>query len=178
MASGSNIKGSLTKSCMVYTDTAPEGVSEATQQALQDFSVQWSEHPELGGYPGCLVSNEDWPKVFEALKTKGGFDMLVDHTAVDYPDRKPERLTVLGLVMNLETQERLMVRTRVVDGGSIPTLCHLWKSADWAERETFDMFGVTFDGHPDMTRIYLGQDFEGWPMRRDFPMQGHNRFRD
>ena len=58
---------------------------------------------------------------------------------------------MLGLVMNLETQERLMVRTRVVEGGSIPTLCHLWKSADWAERETYDMFGVSFDGHPDMT---------------------------
>ena len=174
----SSIQDDPTQSCMVYTDTAPEGVSEATQAAVADFDLQWSEHPELGGWPGCLVSNEDWPKVFEALKEKAGFVMLVDHTAVDYPHRTPERFTVMGLVMNLETQERLMVRTRVAEGGSVPTLCHLWKSADWAERETFDMFGIPFAGHPEMTRIYMGQDFDGWPLRRDFPMQGHNRFRD
>ena len=70
------------------------------------------------------------------------------------------------------------MRTRVAEGGSVPTLTHLWMSADWAERETFDMFGIRFDGHPELTRIYMPQDFDGWPLRRDFPMQGHNRFRD
>ena len=146
--------------------------------------MQWSvhpEHPEYGdqnGWPGLLVSNEDWPKVFEALKTKANFEQLVDHTAVDYPHRKPERFTVMGLISNLETQERLMVRTRVAEGGSVPTLTHLWMAADWAERETFDMFGIGFSGHPELTRIYMPQDFDGWPLRRDFPMQGHNRFRD
>ena len=174
----SSIKGDLDKSCMVYTDTAPKSVSEAFKSALSGFEVQWSEHPELGGWAGCLVSNEDWPKVFEALRDQAGCAMLVDHTAVDYPHRTPERFTVLGLVMNLDTQERLMVRTRVADGGSVPTLSHLWKSADWAERETYDMFGIPFAGHPNLTRIYMPPEFEGWPCRRDFPLQGHNRFRD
>ena len=165
-------------SCMVYTDTAPEGVSEAAQKALAPFSIQWSEHPSLGGYPGCLVSREEWRGVFQALKDKADFCMLMDHTAVDYPERLPERFTVLGLLMNLETQERLMVRTRVADGGSVPTLSDIWTSANWAERETYDMFGITFEGHPDMTRIFMPQDYEGWPLRRDFPMQGFNRFKD
>lgn len=168
----------VTQSCMVYTAEAPAGVSDAVKQALAPFEVQWSEHPAHGGWPGCLVSNDDWPKVFEALKTKAGFEYLVDHTAVDYPHRTPERFTVLGLAQNLETQERLMVRTRVAEGGSVPTLTHLWRSADWSERETFDMFGIRFAGHPELTRIYMPQDFDGWPLRRDFPMQGHNRFRD
>ena len=84
----------------------------------------------------------------------------------------------MGLISNIETQERLMVRTRVAEGGSVPTLTHLWQSADWSERETFDMFGIQFTGHPELTRIYMPQDFDGWPLRRDFPMQGHNRFRD
>jgi len=174
----------VTQSCMVYTDEAPEGVSDAVKTALKPFEVKWSVHPEHptfgghGGWPGCLVSNEDWPKVFAALKDEANFEYLVDHTAVDYPDRKPERFTVLGLAQNLETQERLMVRTRVAEGGAVPTLTHLWMSADWAERETFDMFGIRFAGHPELTRIYMPQDFDGWPLRRDFPMQGHNRFRD
>ena len=168
----------LTQSCMKYTDTPPAGVSQATQDALARFEPRWSEHPELGGWPGCLVTNEQWPHALHALRDEAGYDMLMDHTAVDYPERTPERFTVLALVMNLETQERLMVRTRVAEDGAVPTLSHLWKSANWAERETFDMFGIAFEGHPDLTRIYMGQDFDGWPLRRDFPMQGHNRFRD
>ena len=168
----------VVQSCMVYTAEAPEGVSDAVKAALAPFDVQWSEHPVHGGWPGCLVERSQWVGAFQALKEQAGFDMLVDHTAVDYPSRKPERFTVLGLVMNIETQERLMLRTRVADGDSVPTLCHLWKSADWAERETFDMFGIPFEGHPELTRIYMPQDFDGWPLRRDFPMQGHNRFRD
>ena len=175
---------SVTSSCMVYTDEAPAVVSDDVKKALKPFAVKWSvhpEHPDFGtqaGWPGCLVSNEDWLKVCQALRDEANFELLVDHTAVDYPDRTPERFTVLGLVANIETQERIMVRTRVADGGAVPTLTHLWKSADWAERETFDMFGIRFDGHPELTRIYMPHDFDGWPLRRDFPMQGHNRFRD
>ena len=172
------MKSDLTESCLAYTDSAPEGVSAAAQAALAPFDVQWSEHPVHGGWPGALVARADWAKAFSALKATGGFDMLVDHTAVDYPSRSPERFTVLGLLMNMNTQERLMVRTRVPEGESVPTLANLWKSADWAERETYDMFGIPFAGHPELTRIYMPQDFDGWPLRRDFPMQGHNRFRD
>ena len=173
----------VTQSCMVYTSEVPESISEEARKALKPFTVQWSVHPEhperaQDGWPGLLVSNEDWPKVFEALRNEANFELLVDHTAVDYPHRTPERFTVLGLAANLDTQERIMVRTRVAEGGSVPTLTHLWMSADWAERETFDMFGIRFDGHPELTRIYMPQDFDGWPLRRDFPMQGHNRFRD
>jgi NADH-quinone oxidoreductase subunit C len=176
--------GHVPNSCMVYTDEVPDCVSESVKKALAPFTLQWSVHPEHGtdgkqkGWPGCLVSNEEWPKVFQAMRDDAGFELLVDHTAVDYPDRTPERFTVLGLVAHIETQERLMVRTRVADGGSVPTLTHLWRSADWSERETYDMFGIAFEGHPELTRIYMPQDFDGWPLRRDFPMQGHNRFRD
>jgi NADH-quinone oxidoreductase subunit C len=168
----------LTKSCMVYTDEPLAGVSEAAVKALAPFSPRWSEHPVLGGYPGCLVDRARWADAIEALKEQAGFDMLVDHTAVDYPHREPERFTVLALLMNIETQERLMMRTRVPEGESVPTLEPLYRSADWAERETFDMFGIAFEGHPDLTRIYMPQDYDGWPLRRDFPLQGHNRFKD
>ena len=64
------------------------------------------------------------------------------------------------------------------EGASIASLTPLWEAANWAERETYDMFGIDFSGHPDLTRIYMPHDYDGWPMRRDFPLQGHLRFRD
>ena len=168
----------ITQSCMVYTTEPPGGVAAEARQALDGFEVRWSEHPELGGYPGALVPRARWREAIQALRDRAGFDFLVDHTAVDYPDRLPERFTVVALLMNLRTQDRLLVKTRVADGEAVESLAPLWKAADWAERETYDMFGIPFEGHPDLTRIYMPQDYDGWPLRRDFPLQGHLRFKD
>ncbi len=170
----------LRSSSLTYSDAAPESVSDAVEKALAPFSPSWCVHPSLedqGGYPACLIAVEHWQDAFRALRDSAGFDYLRDHTAVDYPDRKP-RFTVIGLPVNVTTQEQLIVKTRVDDGEAVPTLSGLWKSADWAERETFDMFGIPFSDHPDLTRIYMPQDYDGWPMRRDFPLQGHLRFQD
>ena len=165
------MSASLNKSSIVYTATAPEGVSEATRQALEAFEVQWSAEPA-----GCLVPLADWFAAFQALKT-AGFNYLRDHSAVDYPAREP-RFTVVASLVNLSTQEELLVKTRVADGEPVASLVPLWHSADWAERETYDMFGIPFEGHPDLTRIYMPEDYEGWPLRRDFPLRGHLRFVD
>jgi NADH/F420H2 dehydrogenase subunit C len=161
------------QSSTVYVDAAPAAVGAAARAALAPFGPRWSSH---GGTVGVLVPAERWLEVFQALHG-AGFDFLVDHTAVDYPERTP-RFTVVGVVMSLATQERLIVKARVPEGGSIASLVPLWKAADWAERETYDMFGLDFAGHPDLTRIYMPHDYEGWPMRKDFPLQGHLRFRD
>ena len=111
-----------------------------------------------------------------------GFDVSDEGTdsdsAVDYPDRTPERFTVVCVLMNMATQERLIVKTRVAEGQPVASLTGMWQAANWAERETYDMFGIPFEGHPDMTRIYMPEDYDGYPMRRDFPLQGHLRFQD
>ena len=172
------MKDTPVESCLRYADTAPAGVSDAAIQALRPFEPRWSEHTDLGGYPGALIDKGHWFEAFRALKEEAGFDFLVDHTAVDYPERTAARFTVVGLLMNLATQERLLVKTRVAEGESVATLEPLWRAADWAERETYDMFGIPFEGHPDLTRIFMPQDYDGWPLRKDFPMQGHLRFRD
>lgn len=163
----------MKQSSTVYVDEAPTAVSPAARAALAPFGPRWSNHR---GTVGVLVPAERWLEVFQALHG-AGFDFLVDHTAVDYPERTP-RFTVVGVVMSLATQERLIVKARVAEGGSIASLVPLWKAADWAERETYDMFGLDFSGHPELTRIYMPHDYEGWPMRKDFPLQGHLRFRD
>lgn len=174
---------SLAQSSIQYTDEVPEGVSAGTRRALERFSPRWSihageAHRAAGGYPGCLVDRADWLEAARALRDEADFKMLIDHTAVDYPDRKPERFTVVAVMLNMLTQERLLLKTRVAEGESVPSLTSLWKSADWSERETFDMFGIPFEGHPELTRIYMPQDYDGYPMRRDFPLQGHLRFQD
>jgi NADH-quinone oxidoreductase subunit C len=166
------------RSSLVYGPEAPDAVSAPAREALAPFAPLWSTHPEHGGWPGVLLRRAHWFEAIRALKERAGFDMLTDHTAVDYPARRPERFTVVAIVTNLATQERLIVKTRVAEGDSVPSLVPLWKSADWAERETYDMFGIPFEGHPELTRIYMPQDFDGWPLRRDFPMQGHLRFKD
>ena len=163
----------MKQSSIQHGDQAPAGVSTAAQAALAPFQPRWSSHH---GSHAVLIPAESWLPAFTALKG-AGFEFLVDHTAVDYPERQP-RFTVLAIPMNLATQERLIVKARVAEGASIASLTPLWKSADWAERETYDMFGIDFAGHPELTRIYMPQDYEGWPMRRDFPLQGHLRFRD
>ena len=156
-----------------YSPQAPAGVSAAAQAALAPFHPEWSEHH---GALGVRIPAAAWRSAFEALKA-AGFDFLVDHTAVDYPERTP-RFTVVAVVMSLATQERLIVKALVAEGGSIASLTPLWEAANWAERETYDMFGIDFGGHPDLTRIYMPHDYDGWPLRKDFPLQGHLRFRD
>lgn len=163
----------MKESSITYLEAAPAGVSAAAQAALRSYQPRWSTHH---GSHAVLVSGEGWLPALTALKA-AGFDFLVDHSAVDYPDEQP-RFTVVAVVMSLATQERLIVKARVAEGGSLASLTPLWEAANWAERETYDMFGIGFSGHPDLTRIYMPHDYDGWPMRKDFPLQGHLRFRD
>ena len=159
---------------MQYQAEPPEAVPQAARDALASMDVQWSEHH---GDLGVLVPVEAWFDAIRALKDKGGYDWLVDHTAVDYPARTP-RFTVVAIVQDMSTQARLIVKTRAAEGQAVASLVPLWEAANWAERETYDLFGVPFEGHPNLTRIYMPQDYEGWPLRRDFPLAGHLRFRD
>lgn len=166
-----------------YTSAAPATVKPAVAASLAARGAQWCDYsacgakPKYRDTPAAMVPLAGWAETVAALKAEHGYDLLVDHTAVDYPDREP-RFTVVAVLENLSTHEFLVLKCRVAEGQAVPTLAHLFQSADWAERETYDMFGIPFEGHPDLTRIYMPEDYEGWPMRRDFPMEGHLKFRD
>jgi NADH-quinone oxidoreductase subunit C len=98
------------------------------------------------------------------------FDQLMDVTAVDYPGRTP-RFEVVYQLRSLTHGHRLRVKVPVPeDDPSVPTASTLWKSALWAEREAFDMFGIRFTGHPDLRRILMYAEFEGYPLRKDYPL--------
>ena len=114
------------------------------------------------------------------LLHREGFQLLVDITAVDWPER-PEtqgigRFDVVYHWLNLASQERLRVKVPVADGTPVPTLAHQFKTANWFEREIFDLFGIQFEGHPDLRRLITWDDFPGHALRKDFPLDGGDVF--
>jgi len=107
------------------------------------------------------------------LAKNGGFPLIVDVFGIDYltyPGHQGKRFTVAYNLRNLEGTERVFLRVDIDDGESMPTVTHLFKAAMFMEREVYDMFGVIFEGHPDLRRLLLPEDFEGHPHRKDFPL--------
>jgi NADH/F420H2 dehydrogenase subunit C len=108
---------------------------------------------------------------------RDGFTMLLDVGAVDYPQRTP-RFDVVYHLLNLAKPKRVRLLCGVAgDDPKLPTATDLWKSADWAEREIYDLFGISFEGHPDLRRIQMPHDWEGHPLRKDYPLRGPARER-
>ena len=110
-------------------------------------------------------------ETLEWLRTKG-FNFLASVHGVDYFPEEP-RLGVHYELLDMSAVDRITVRTRVpLDAPTVPSVTPEWPTADHQEREVFDMFGVVFEGHPDLRRILMPEDYEGHPQRRDFPMGG------
>jgi len=100
------------------------------------------------------------------------FDFLTDLTAVDYPQR-PQRFDVVYHLYSMGLNHRLRVKAAVGENETIESTVPVWKAANWEERECFDMFGVVFAHHPDLRRILLPEDWEGYPLRKDYPLAGY-----
>lgn len=121
-----------------------------------------------------VIDPERWLAVAQFLRddARTSMEMLTDLTCVDFPDRDP-RFEVVVHLTSLSKGHRLRIKTRVGDedgeNADVPSLSGLWGSANWAEREAFDMFGVRFTGHPDLRRILMYPEFVGHPLRKDYP---------
>lgn len=99
------------------------------------------------------------------------FDMLMDVTAVDYLGRRP-RFEVVYHLYSVEKNHRIRLKVPLEeDDPKLPSVIPVWQGADWLEREAWDLYGIQFDGHPDLRRIYLYEEFEGHPLRKDYPKQ-------
>ena len=113
--------------------------------------------------------------MLEFLRGPLGFDFLVDITCVDYLNYRgaENRFGLVYLLASIETNERINVRVFLDEPDlSVPSVVGLWQGADWMEREVWDMFGVRFEGHPDLRRILLPEEFTAHPLRKDYPLQG------
>jgi len=119
------------------------------------------------------ISNENILPFFSFLKdhTQTQFKILIDITAVDYPSRK-KRFEIVYHLLSIQHNARIRVKTFVDEFTSLDSLVILYSSANWWERETWDMFGVFFSKHPDLRRILTDYGFEGHPLRKDFPLTG------
>lgn len=100
------------------------------------------------------------------------FNYLTDICGVDYYPRQP-RFEVVYHLYSIPFRHRLRLKCRVGEGETVPSVTGVWRTANWHEREAYDMFGIVFDGHPDLRRIYLWEGFEGYPLRKDFPLRGY-----
>ena len=105
--------------------------------------------------------------VLQSLRDDDKFDYLVDVTAVHYPQRE-QQFDVVWIVYSFEKNERMRVKTQIKEGESVPTAVPLWVTANWLERECYDMFGIQFEGHPDLRRILLPDGWKGFPLRKDY----------
>ena len=107
------------------------------------------------------------PDILRLLRDEEQFDYCVDITAVHYPKRESQ-FDVVWVLYSFPRNERVRVKTQIADGASLPSSVAIWPTANWLEREVFDMFGITFDGHPDLKRILLPDGWKGYPLRKDY----------
>jgi len=104
------------------------------------------------------------------------FRQLVDITAVDYPEEN-QRFKLAYLLLSHEYNKRIILNYSINENEVIPSITEIFPSANWMEREVFDMYGIKFKDHPDLRRILTDYNFEGFPLRKDFPLTGHNEVR-
>ncbi len=99
-------------------------------------------------------------------------NFIVDVAGADYYGENP-RFEVVYHLYSIRKKHRIRVKVRVNEGETVPSVTSIWPGADWPEREVYDMYGIAFDGHPNMKRIYMAEDWEGYPLRKDYPLRGY-----
>ncbi len=167
---------------------APGAEAKPKEAPKKVEAADASAHPWVrsiaSGVPGAVVSAKEFvrqvtvvvarEKVAEVarhLKEKEDFRYCVDVTAVDWKKREP-RFDVVYHFYSFSKNDRIRVKCGVADGEEVPSIAGVFLSADWSERETWDMFGIRFAGHPDLRRILTWEGFNGHPLRKDFPLEG------
>ena len=124
------------------------------------------------------IDNENLCSTILYLKTndKCRFKQLIDITAVDFPERE-KRFKIVYLMLSHENNLRIIINLNIDEKVTVPSITKIFPSANWMEREVFDMYGIIFNDHPDLRRILTDYGFKGYPLRKDFPLTGHTEVR-
>ena len=159
-------------------------LDENTSSIDKDFSFERSVSKLLANLAervqsinGQLVYRCELDKLFETLVLLKNtetlnFSQLTDLTAVDYPDRI-QRFELVYQLLSIENNKRVRIICPIDDGQIVPSITSIYKSAEWPEREVWDMYGLFFSDHPDLRRLLTDYGFEGHPLRKDFPLTGY-----
>jgi NADH-quinone oxidoreductase subunit C len=127
----------------------------------------------VDGQPTVYVAHEHLPGVLRTLRDRPDlrFAVLVELTAVDFWPREP-RFELIYTFLSIEHRQRARLKVRLnADAARVPTASGMWPAANWLEREVWDLFGIEFDDHPDPRRLLMPEDWEGYPLRKDYPVQ-------
>jgi NADH-quinone oxidoreductase subunit C len=141
--------------------------NEFVQRFRTKFGAALLEAMEDRKQPILTVDRARLTEIALYLRDEEKFDMLADLTAVDWPKREKRFDVVLNLY-SFAKNERLMVKVHAADAEHVPSVVSVWPTANWQEREVFDMFGIVFSGHPDLKRILLPDEWQGYPLRKDY----------
>lgn len=114
------------------------------------------------------------PDILTFLKNEASFDYLVDITAVHWPQRE-QPFDVVWILYSFQRNERVRVKVALVEGSMVPSATPLYSGANWLEREVYDMFGIEFEQHPDLKRILMPDEWEGFPLRKDYGIYQQDR---
>ena len=114
-----------------------------------------------------IVESAMIPEILQILRDEEQFDYCVDITTMHYPEQE-KQFEIVWILYSFARNERIRVKTAIADGEEIPSAVPLWPAANWLEREVYDMFGIRFQGHPDMKRILLPDGWKGHPLRKDY----------
>jgi len=142
-------------------------------EGLNNFSVYDNDR-----YIGVQIYRDKFFLLIKNLKDIEllKFNQLIDITAIDYPE-KEKRFQIVYLLLSHENNLRVIINTNIEEKTKVPSITKIFPSANWMEREVFDMYGIYFSGHPDLRRILTDYNFEGYPLRKDFPLTGHTEVR-
>jgi NADH-quinone oxidoreductase subunit C len=148
-------------------------MSKAVIDALVERFPQavYEPYVGVGGDDCAFVRREGLVEVCRFLKAESRFDMAPYITAVDYLGQRP-RFEVVYNLFSTKTQARVRLRVKIDEGEELPSVTSVWRGADWFERYCWDMYGIRVGGHPNMRRILMYEEFEGHPLRKDYPLRG------
>lgn len=149
-------------------------MSEIVVQKLKEkFPDSVLDSHSFHGDETVIIKKEDIREVCRFLKSDPelSFDFLSDLCGVDYMGRKP-RFEVVYHLFSLNKHHRIRLKAMVGEGEKIDSVVGVWGTADWHEREAYDMYGIAFEGHPNLTRILMPENWDGHPLRKDYPLKG------
>lgn len=150
--------------------------SDLAKEVKERFGDRIVETSSYLGQNFIVAKPDATLALIEYLKLEADFDYLVDITAVDWPKR-PERFDLIYILYSFARNERIRVKAYITEAYKPETAVHVHLTANWLEREVFDMFGIEFAGHPDMRRILLPEEWQGYPLRKDYSiLQQDNRW--